>query len=87
MIIQTIGVWCESCKKAQTLIFVEISEEDWICINPHEHFLPMNICPRTIWRTKDLKEESHPELTEVLENVFEDKKLLSALRNVGLIES
>jgi len=80
--LEELWLWCETCKKTFKAYTIKISDEKWIMINPHEHYLRVGICPRTVWRVNDYKEEKHPELGELfrlLEKRENLKKLLNLL--------
>jgi len=84
--IKEIYLWCPTCCKTVKIYSIEITTEQWIMLNPHEHYVQVGLCPRTAWVTKDLKEERHPQLGEVLKLCEDVNKLHRALRLLSQIE-
>jgi len=80
--LEELWLWCETCKKTFKVYTIEISDEKWIMINPHEHYLRVGICPRTVWIANDYKEEKHPEKLKEIFRLLEEREDLKKLLNL-----
>jgi len=80
-------LWCDQCKKTVKAYFIEYVLEAnkparWAFVNPHEHPLRVDICPRTVWSAHDYKESRFPQVTELIKRLEEVSRWREALRNL-----
>jgi len=65
-------LWCDMCKKPIKAYFIDFVKkagkpDSWALVNPHEHPLRIEICPKTAWLALDFKATRFPTVAELFE--------------------